>query len=241
MAANLCIDIGNSRIKLAILENDEVIHFRIFEHGMDAEIKAWLENAKFERGIYSTVLKTVSDWIITLSQKFNIIKLSKDLKIPLTIQYKSPESLGADRIAAMVGAMGIYSDNNILVVNAGTCITYDLVNENQEFVGGNIAPGLEMRWKAMHEYTDSLPLVQIIDRPSGFLGSDTLTALQNGGLQGVILEIEGYFGSLKHIYSDLKCILTGGSAPFLVNHLKIDNFAEPYLVLKGLNTILKYQ
>jgi type III pantothenate kinase len=241
MTKNLCIDVGNTRIKLAIFENNQLIQFGSFNHFQQDEIVDWIANNPFEKGIYSSVLKTHPDWLNQILEEPGISAFNDKLKSPLIIQYKSPESLGRDRIAAMVGAIMKFPENPVLVINAGTCITYDLVNKTWQFVGGNIAPGLEMRWQAMHEYTSALPRVYEADQGTGFLGFDTKTALFNGGFQGIILEIEGYYRQLSMEYSGLKCIVTGGTAPFLVNHLKIDNFAEPYLVLKGLNTILNYQ
>lgn len=241
MVSNICIDIGNSRIKLAIIENDSVIHFAKFEHNDSSKIIEWVEDKIFDRGIYSTVLKEIPEWLQSISQKCPLVRLSPDLKIPLQIRYKTPETLGSDRIAGMVAALSQFPNENLLIVNAGTCVTYDLVNNQHEFLGGNIAPGLDMRWRAMHEFTASLPRIKEINLESGLLGFSTLTAIQNGGLQGIVLEIEGYFGRLLVNYADIKCILTGGYAPYLVNHLKIGIFAEPYLVLKGLNTILNYQ
>ena len=241
MSVNLCIDIGNSRVKMALFEKDAISQFVVFEGFRETDILQWIGNIVFERGIYSSVLKSIPEWLLSISNKENVIKLEAGLKIPLKINYKTPETLGSDRIAAMVGAIALYPNSNLLIVNAGTCVTYDLVNKLYEFIGGNIAPGLDMRWKAMHEFTSSLPRVKEIDPNADLLGIDTLTALQNGGLQGIIFEIEGYFNNLINNYSNLICIITGGSAPFLVNHLKIGNFAEPYLVLKGLNSILNYQ
>lgn len=241
MELNLSIDIGNSRVKLALFESDEIKHFEVFDLGKESEIIKWLESISFKSGIYSNVLKEDPYWINSILRRHHLIKLNAETPKPLVIQYKTPMTLGSDRIAAMVGAASLCPKTDLLVVNAGSCVTFDLVNSNLEFIGGNIAPGLGMRWKAMHQFTANLPRVQSIDMESGFLGTTTMSALHNGGLQGIVLEIEGYYGRLRQNYRDLKCIITGGTAPYLVNQLKIDNFAEPYLVLKGLNTILKYQ
>ncbi len=241
MQVNLCIDIGNSRIKMAMMEEDRIRHFGIFEHDRIAELEQWLSEQEFERAIYSSVLQEDPSWLISLKKAQSIIKLDAQLKLPITIYYKTPESLGSDRIAALTGAVDLHPNKNILIVNAGTCITFDLITENHEFSGGNISPGLDMRWRAMHEFTAALPRVTQIDHQNGILGKSTFEALQKGALLGLVYEIEGYYSHLKSIYPELCCIITGGAATFLVNQLNFDNFAEPYLVLKGLNTILNYQ
>ncbi len=241
MALNLCIDIGNSRIKMALFENDVLIQFSVFEHNDEPKIKEWLANKSISKGIYSSVIKANPAWLYSIHQKDKLIKLDSNIKTPLKNHYKTPLSLGTDRVAAMVGAISQFPSENLLVVNAGSCVTFDLVDKNHVFIGGNIAPGLGMRWKAMHQFTANLPRVLNLDSDLGFLGNTTMSALHNGGFQGIVMEIEGYFDRLKQDNADLKCIITGGTAPFLVNQLKIDNFAEPYLVLKGLNNILNYQ
>ena len=139
----------------------------------------------------------------------------------------------------MAGGRLLDLESAILIVNTGTCVTYDVLSADGEFLGGNIAPGLEMRWKAMHAFTSSLPLVNPQHAVESFLGHSTVTALENGGFQGLLMEIEGYFYRLRDNYPGLKCVLTGGSAHKFVNQLKIDIFADPYLVLKGLNHILE--
>ncbi|MBK6546881.1 MAG: type III pantothenate kinase [Saprospiraceae bacterium] len=241
MGRNLCIDIGNSRIKMALFEEGKVQNFSVFNDHSDNDISKWISANNFEKAIYSSVIKSSPPWLNLLSANVELLQLNAAVKTPLKIHYKTPETLGSDRVAAMVGAMSFSENMPLFVVNAGTCITYDLVNQHAEFVGGNIAPGLDMRCKAMHTFTERLPEIKFHDPGSSFLGYDTISAMQNGALQGVVLEIEGYYNKLKKNYLELKCIITGGNAAFLVNHLKIGIFAEPYLVLKGLNTILNYQ
>ncbi len=237
----LCVDIGNSRIKLALMENGKVKRYAVHGFNEEAAIIEWLQEAEFESGIYSSVLANDPDWLLAFKEKRKLLRLNSKTKLPLKIHYKTPESLGTDRIAAMAGALALYKKGALLVVNAGTCITYDLINNHGEFIGGNIAPGLEMRCKAMHDYTSVLPLIKVHDPGNSFIGYDTVSAMENGALQGIVLETEGYFTRLRKNYPELYVVLSGGNAPFLVNHLKISIFAEPYLVLKGLNTILDYQ
>ncbi len=241
MADNLCLDIGNSRVKMALIHEGKVKQYAVYWNREESNILKWLDDAEFGKAIYSSVLAQEPDWLTAFKTKRNLIKLSSNTKLPLKIHYKTPETLGTDRIAAMAGAQSLYGKTALLVVNAGTCITYDLINNQAEFVGGNIAPGLEMRCKAMHDYTAALPLIKVHDPGNSFIGYDTITAMENGALQGIVLEIEGYFNRLRKNYHDLNVVLSGGNAAFLVNHLKISIFAEPYLVLKGLNTILDYQ
>ncbi len=240
MKSRLCIDIGNTRVKLAIFRDGNLLHFSSFMHNETEGILKFISEHPFDSAIYASVIKENLEWLHSLASEFPVHRLSLSSKIPLKLdQYLTPESLGADRIAAMAGGRMLDLDAAILIVNTGTCVTYDVLSANGEFIGGNIAPGLEMRWKAMHAFTSSLPLVNPQHAVESFLGHSTVTALENGGFQGLLMEIEGYFYRLRDNYPGLKCVLTGGSAHKFVNQLKIDIFADPYLVLKGLNHILE--
>lgn len=159
--------------------------------------------------------------------------------LPLTNAYHTPQSLGTDRLAAAVGAWSEAPGLPLLIIDAGTCVTYDLVSKRGVYEGGNIAPGLSMRLQAMHEFTQRLPLVEI-PQMIPFVGRNTVEAMQAGGAGGMVLEMKGMISKYRRHWKNLKVFLTGGDANFFANHLKTVIFVSPELVLKGLNQILLY-
>jgi type III pantothenate kinase len=159
--------------------------------------------------------------------------------LPIRSSYQTPETLGKDRLAAVVGAAFLQPDMDILVIDAGTAVTYDCIDASGVYHGGNIAPGVEMRLKALHTFTQKLPLVKV-NANVDFLGKDTQSAIQAGVLYGVVLEIDGYIERLMLKYPKLSVFLTGGSAVLFDNKLKSRIFADKNLVLTGLNRILQH-
>ena len=153
--------------------------------------------------------------------------------------YETPETLGKDRLAAVVGASFLKPGKDILVIDAGTAITYDFINSKKQYLGGNIAPGINLRLRSLHEFTQRLPLVQV-NSESPLLGVDTNSALVSGALYGIVFEIDGYISTLKIKYPQLSVFLTGGSTFYFDTKLKSPIFAEKNLVLIGLNRILQY-
>lgn len=159
------------------------------------------------------------------------------LKLPVTIMYRPPESLGKDRLAAVCGAVRLYPDQDMLIIGIGTCITYDFVNAKSCYLGGSISPGLDMRLKAMHAFTARLPLVESrLD--VGLTAKDTVASLQSGAVWGIQSELAGIIGLYLSKYPDIQVILCGGGAKFYKNRLKKTIFALPNLVTLGLNGIL---
>jgi len=174
-------------------------------------------------------------------KKINTLVLSHELKLPIEILYKTPQTLGADRIAGSVAASALFEGKNVLKVDFGTCITYDFVNNKQQYLGGAISPGLIMRFKALHNYTAKLPLVD----PMQFLhydltGTDTTTSILSGVVNGIKEEVTGIIKEYEQRFGNLQVVATGGDAGFFVTLLKSEIFARPYLVLEGLNRILNY-
>lgn len=171
------------------------------------------------------------------------IWLNHTTPLPIVNKYKTPETLGKDRLAAVVGGWFLSDRRPCLVIDAGTCITYDFISGQGEYLGGNIAPGLEMRYEAMHTFTHALPKVEkpTSKREDQYLGDDTQTALQLGGVIGIENEIKGYRKALKKSFGKINIILTGGDAEYLAGRLKTKIFVYPDLVLFGLIQILGYQ
>ena len=167
------------------------------------------------------------------------IELNHTTSLPIKNLYKTPETLGKDRLAAVVGASYLNPNQDIVVVDAGTAITSDFINSHKQYLGGNIAPGLNLRLRSLHEFTKQLPLVSA-NSESPLLGIDTNSALVSGALYGIVFEIEGYINTLKIKYPQLSVFLTGGSTFYFVTKLKKPIFAEKNLVSIGLNRILQY-
>lgn len=190
------------------------------------------------------ILSSVIDLAETAERNLSMLscplmKLTYQTPLPIKNLYETPQTLGCDRLAAVVGAVTLQPGRDILIIDAGTCITYELVDANSFYYGGNISPGLGMRLKALNHYTGKLPLVQ----PEGcmpMIGKDTETAIRAGVKKGIEYEIEGYIRNLRYKYPELLVFLTGGDDFSFDTNLKNCIFADKFLVLKGLNRILDY-
>jgi len=237
---NLCIDQGNSSTKIGVFDQSILIDSVVFEEFGKAEVAVLFERYRIDACILSSVRIENIELIQELRAFSTVfIELSHRTPIPLQNNYKTPHTLGKDRLAAVVGATFLKPQSDILVIDAGTAITYDFVSSDNIYQGGNIAPGLHMRLRAMHEFTQKLPLVDAVSETPEF-GTDTQSALTSGALYGVIYEIDGYINHLKIKYPQLLVFLTGGSTFYFISKLKSTIFAERNLVLIGLNRILQY-
>lgn len=175
-----------------------------------------------------------------LASQFDYLELNHQTPLPFQNKYGTPLTLGKDRLAAIAGAQSLYPGKSCLVLDCGTCIKYDLLTSESSFIGGNIAPGLIMRSKAMHHFTAQLPEVPL-HLPENYIGASTQTALQNGAFRGAVHEINGFIRQFASDYQPIHVILTGGDASFLFPHLEADNkHMEPHLTIHGLNHILTY-
>ncbi len=235
MGYNLCIDIGNTNIKSGIF-NDGIL---LEKYLGDEFLEKIFEKYNINNCIISSVRKKIPDNIYDIKKRVsNFMVLCHKTKLPVKINYKTPETLGRDRIAAAIGAKKIFPDKNCIVIDAGTCITYDFIDKDNVFQGGNIAPGLSMRLEAMHRFTNNLPKVKLAYNEDP-LGKSTDEALQNGSLRGTFWEISSFIQLILDKFGDSKVIFTGGDAKYFVNHFKTTIFANPNLVLIGLNEIIK--
>jgi len=230
---NLTIDIGNTNIKIALFEND------IYEEFTIKQLNDLNNIYKFRNVILCSVI--INDFLIKDLQLnlYNFVELNYNTPLPIKNKYKSPETLGNDRIAAVAGANKIFPDNTVLVIDTGTAITYDIITSNGEYTGGNISPGLEMRFQALNAFTDKLPLLNKCENYYDF-STTTEDAIVSGVQKGIIYEIEGYIKEAGKKYKNLKVVLTGGNAKFFDKMLKKRIFVEPNLIFIGLNTILEY-
>ncbi len=237
---NLCIDQGNTNTKIGLFDQKQLIRSIILETLNMVSLESILNSYPINACIYSSVATEIIDVINHLKNKVPFfIQLNHQTAIPITNHYLTPETLGKDRLAAVIGAAYLQPQSDILVIDAGTAITYDFIDAKQNYLGGNISPGIDMRLKALHTFTQKLPSVEV-DKNAVFLGNNTSSALQAGALYGILFEIDGYIASLKIKYPQLSTFLTGGSAIYFDSKLKNTTFAETNLVLIGLNRILEY-
>jgi len=238
---NLVIDIGNSVTKLAVYHRDKLWDSRHLDSFEETRLEQILsESPGIERCILSSVRKENPALIKLLKNSFRLfIKLDHKTPIPIDNRYTSKSTLGYDRIAAAVGANGIFPGRNLLVIDAGTAITIDLVTADGAYMGGNISPGINMRFRALHEFTDNLPLVGMAIKSTLF-GKDTESAIRAGVVNGMIFEIQGYIHEQKSRYTDLQVVMTGGDANIFDKKLKNSIFVDSNLNLFGLHRILEY-
>ncbi|WP_443936910.1 type III pantothenate kinase [Pedobacter sp. MW01-1-1] len=236
----LCIDIGNSSAKIAVFSDREMIHFARLSKVEISDLTPLLTQYEVEKSIISSVREkneTLEEFLVA---KTNYTRFSTNLTQGVESRYKSPQTLGLDRWAAVLAVAAIYPNEACLVIDAGTCITYDLLNKSKVYEGGSISPGIAMRFKAMHEFTGKLPLINWSVDEEIPDGVDTESAMKNGVLQGVVNEIKGFIAINNIEEHALKVVLTGGDAKFLYKQLQNSIFApqirtDSYLVLKGLN------
>lgn len=234
---NLAVDIGNTNIKAAIFNGDALVEVCL-QHG---ELDALLGKYPIENAIISKTGENTEVQQKLHEMGVKVLLLSKDLKLPLEILYRTPETLGADRIAGAVAANAEFEAQAVLKIDFGTCITYDVVNADNQYLGGAIAPGMMMRFKAMHNYTAKLPLIDPMQFSQYELtGTDTASAIASGVVNGIKNEVEGIINAYKQRFGSLKVVATGGDSGLFVTLIKSEIFARPYLVLQGLNRILNY-
>ena len=238
---NLIIDVGNSFVKLAIFKDSEIIHKVVVElDNVICEIKVLKkEYALIKRAIVSSVGRLKKKDIIAMSKYFDLMVLDSETNLPFKNLYKTPKTLGVDRIALVCGSIRQFSDKNVLIVDAGTCVTYDFINSDNEYLGGGISPGIRVRYKSLNNLTANLPLLES-EMPKDFIGNSTEASIHSGVIYGILNEIDGIIESYKLKYSDLTVILTGGDAKFLSKQLKSSIFANPNFLLEGLNFILQF-
>lgn len=237
---NLVIDIGNTRVKYGVFVAQQLRHLQRAETISATDIFELMTNHNLTNIIYSSVASSLDSKLAQeLGSRYTLVKLNAATPLPIKNEYGTPETLGKDRLAAVVGAKYLYPNTNCLVVDAGTCMTLDILTADGRYLGGNISPGVRMRWRAMHQQTARLPLVDG-PGPDTLWGTDTTSALQHGGVLGAALEIEALASRLADEWPHLKVLLTGGDASLLANRIKYRIFVHPNLVLEGLNGILTY-
>ncbi|MDP4183896.1 MAG: type III pantothenate kinase [Bacteroidota bacterium] len=237
---NLTIDIGNTRTKIGLFNQNELMLTFPVDHLGTKELTLLKdEYPSINAAILSSTVNYSEEIDSLLGEMFDTyIKYTHQTPVPIKNTYESPETLGLDRLAAAIGANTLYPQQDILVVDAGTAITFEIINNNC-YTGGCISPGLSMRFKALSQFTGRLPLIDQ-NGSLGIPGKNTQEAIRTGVVQGIRGEIESYITLLNNKYPDLKTILTGGDAIFFAGLLKSSIFVNMNLTLIGLNRILEY-
>jgi len=238
---NLIIDVGNTLVKLSVFQDNVLFEKFTVKH------EAFLERTKFvlnkypiiSNGIISSVGRLDRKDVAEVQQNIDLMVLNSETKLPFENLYKTPKTLGVDRIALVCASVREYPNNNVLIIDAGTCITYDFITDKNKYLGGAISPGIRLRYRSLHNLTANLPLLES-KCPKSIIGNTTDSSIHSGVVIGVLKEIDGVIDDYKEKYPDLTVILTGGDANFLSKQLKNGIFANSNFLLEGLNFILEY-
>lgn len=242
---NLCIDIGNTRVKYVVFDAEDALIFDAITDDLEPDFVAQI-CAKYS--VEKSMLASVRDFdavqLLLAENKNNKTKVAfaeflHDTPLPIVNQYETPKTVGLDRLAVAVAAAQLFPQENCLIIDAGTCITFDLIDRVKIYHGGSIHPGIWMRTKAMHTFTKRLPLIEM-DFAAPWLGKNTHACLNAGAVSGTIAEINGMIELYQAHFENLKIIMTGGDGSFLANSSKKQIFARQFFVLEGLNQILKW-
>ena len=232
----LCFDFGNTRLKAAIFQRDQLTEELVLPDDTNATIEAILARYRPQKTILSSVIDHNPGVETVLSEATSFHKLSLHTKVNFTAAVGKPETIGADRLALSAAAVHYYPGKNNLVIGLGSCITYNFINQYHQFLGGAISPGMEMRFKSMHDYTAKLPLAPK-DWNFPVISYDTKTNLQSGVLAGICFEIDGYIDFYASRYGNFNVVLTGGDAGYFARRLKNKIFADLNFLFKGLYAI----
>jgi type III pantothenate kinase len=232
----ICFDFGNTRLKAAIFQHTKLTGVIILDNDNITTIESLLEKVDAPKTILSSVINHNPEIETLLAAKTKFHKLNHISNLPFTTPVGKPETIGADRLALSAAAVYFYPKQHNLVIGMGSCITYNFINADHEFLGGGISPGMEMRMKALNQFTAKLPIV----KPDGnvpLVGYDTVSNILSGVVLGMANEVDGFINSYKERYGNFNVHLTGGDLVYLAPHLKNQIFADPELIFKGLYAI----
>ena len=235
---NLALDIGNSFLKAGIFKNNNLINYCEFNREYYSNLKSILDKTPITHSIVSNVSESNNQLIALLSKKTNLIKFNSSLKLPFKNRYQTKNTLGKDRIALVSNASKEYPKENVLLIDLGSCITFDFLNSKNEYLGGSISPGLSMRYKSLNSYTANLPLInpKEIDY---FIGKNTEDSIHSGIINGIVGELNSTIDKYKSQFKEIRIILTGGDSKFLFNRIKNSIFANSNFLIFGLNFLIE--
>jgi type III pantothenate kinase len=239
---NLTIDIGNTLTKLAVFNKTVLLHKETIKENLQP---AFFETFKKQfPEIKAVLLASVKEknpaLLELLNENFQVLELNAEMKLPVAIKYESPQTLGHDRLAAVVAASARFPQRCVLVLDIGTCITFDFINAEGAYLGGAISPGMDMRFKALNAYTGKLPLIAAEVGFNNLIGTSTAASIRAGVQMGIQRELQAGIDAYALKFPDMAVVLTGGQHEFFAKTLKNPIFAAPDLVLEGLNIILNY-
>ena len=236
MAITLCFDFGNTRRKVAVFDGEDLVETVVLDPDSIANVTELLDRWKPAKTILSSVVEhdPALDELLAARTRFH--RLSHLTKLNFTTPVGKPETIGADRLALVEAVNRFYAGHHTLVVALGTCITYNYINREGEFIGGGISPGMEMRLKSLNHYTAKLPVI-LPDNNVPLLGYDTATNILSGVILGMAYEIDGFIDAYADRFANFNVLLTGGDGVHLAPHLKNKIFADPELIFKGLYAI----
>lgn len=238
----LVVDVGNTLVKLAVFQHDDIVQLE-----SRTSFNALLLSRLITRypDLSTVIISTVKDedlsFLVQFEKRLKIVEFNSKTPVPLLNKYKTPETLGKDRLAGVVGAFYLYPGKDVLVIDAGTSITYDLVTDKGEYLGGGISPGIQMRYEALHTFTGKLPLVNPEwEKEIDMIGETTENAILSGVQFAALREVEGMISAYRQKFDQLTVLITGGDHKYFDKYLKNNIFASPNLVLTGLKKILDF-
>ncbi|WP_378178821.1 type III pantothenate kinase [Aquimarina sp. SS2-1] len=239
---NLVIDVGNTSIKIGVFEKATMIHKETLKSDSFEQVmqRMYQDYPLINNAILSSVSTLKEKDVSYVKELFNTTILDHTIHMPFKNLYATPTTLGVDRLALVAAAVYQFPKKDVLIIDAGTCITYDFKNNQEEYLGGAISPGLTLRYNSLNNYTSKLPLLNL-ESPKNHIGDTTNQAIHSGVVNGVLYEIEGAIAEYCNTYPDLTVILTGGDAHFLSKRLKNSIFATSNFLLEGLNHILAFK
>lgn len=238
---NLIVDIGNTLVKIAVFQNDTLLEKQTVEISEVDDLlkKIFRDYPNIQKSILSSVGKLPKVVLENLKTHCDVMILNANLKFPFKNLYATPNTLGVDRMALVTASVKHNPNQHVLIIDSGSCITYDFITKDNEYLGGAISPGIRLRYKSLHDFTANLPLLDT-EMPKSIVGDTTAAAIHSGVVIGIVKEIDGVIDDYRENYSDLTVILTGGDAIFLSKQLKNSIFANSNFLLEGLNFILEY-
>ena len=236
MTTTFCLDFGNTRRKVGIFEGDQLDKTVVLDSNDVQELKELVSLHKPQQSILSSVILHDPELETFLKEETSFHRLSHQSRLPFTVPVGKPETMGTDRLAIAAASVHLFPGQNNLAIGLGSCITFNFINQDHEFLGGSISPGMEMRFRAMHEFTAKLPLATA-EWNVPLIGYDTKTNLQTGVVLGMAKEIDGLIEAYSGRYGNFNALLTGGDIGIFQPHLKNKIFADPDLIFKGLYAI----
>jgi len=235
----LVIDLGNTFQKCAVFSGDEIVYFEAPDQVTMKSLLRIFDFYTINSAILSSVIFHDKEIESIIRSRCRCVILDKNTPLPLLNKYETPETLGNDRLASAVAGYSLFPNQNVLVIDAGTCIKYDFINAQTEYCGGAISPGLQMRFNALHTFTEKLPQIELTDFNS-LTGINTTESLLSGVINGTLAEIDGIIDRYREKYPEIQVVLSGGDAEYLVSKLKNKIFAVANIVLTGLKIILDH-